>query len=493
MKKKLHTTLKIRPTLLLLSLLTITVFPTIGQATADLEKLVIDTHREQGMKHGTLAVCVYNATTGKQVYAHNAELSMMPASVQKLLTTGVGFARLGGNFRFTTKIAVHGDIDRDGVLHGNIYITGGGDPLLGSYRYRQTTPDSLFAGWTNAIKKKGIRRVDGRVCYNVTIFDEQPLHDSWQWGDVGNYYAAGVSGLNFHENMYFVHFNAGRKMGHPAAVVRTVPKNIDIHTTCEVSTAGENTGDQVIVYGSPTSKERLYRGTVPLGHSDFGVRAAMPTPAKTCADLFSSYLRTHGVGVSSNSMQVYSSPDSLRPVVDYRSSSYYTIAQYTNLTSNNIYAESIFKYLGYAKYGIGSFANGGRAIKDYLREKGIAADGVNIADGSGLSRLDRVTADFMCRYLAAMTKEPFYNEFLQSIAKVGENGTAKNLLPNLPAGINVHVKTGTMDGVKAYAGYVVTPHGQTLSFAIISNGHDGSPQEVAAKLNKILYKIATLY
>ena len=118
---------------------------------------------------------------------------------------------------------------------------------------------------------------------------------------------------------------------------------------------------------------------------------------------------------------------------------------------------------------------------------------MNIADGSGLSRLDRVTADFMCRYLAAMTKEPFYNEFLQSIAKVGENGTAKNLLPNLPAGINVHVKTGTMDGVKAYAGYVVTPHGQTLSFAIISNGHDGSPQEVAAKLNKILYKIATLY
>ena len=390
-------------------------------------------------------------------------------------------------------MAVRGDIDRDGVLHGNIYITGGGDPLLGSYRYRQTMPDTLFESWTKALKKKGIRRVDGRVCYNVNIFDEQPLHDSWQWGDVGNYYGAGVSGLNFHENMYFVYFNAGKKLGFPATAVRTVPKNIDIHGASEVTTAGENTGDQVIVYGSPTSKERIYRGTVPLGKNDFAVRASMPNPAKTLADLFSSYLRTHGVGVSSNSMQVYTVPDSLRSVLDYRSSSYYTIAQYTNLTSNNIYAESIFKYLGYSKYGLGSFKNGTKAVEDWLKDKGLNTEGVRIVDGSGLSRLNRTTTDFMCRYLAALCKESFYDEFLQTIAKAGENGTAKNLLPGLPTGITVHVKTGTMDGVKSYAGYVITPHGQTLAFAIVSNDYDASQQDVTGKLNKILYKIATLY
>lgn len=465
----------------------------IGQATADLEKLVNQTRREAGMRHGTLSVCVYNVTTGKQIYAHNAETSVTPASVQKLVTTGVGFAQLGSEFRFTTKMAVRGDIDRDGVLHGNIYITGGGDPLLGSYRYRQTMPDTLFESWTKALKKKGIRRVDGRVCYNVNIFDEQPLHDSWQWGDVGNYYGAGVSGLNFHENMYFVYFNAGKKLGFPATAVRTVPKNIDIHGASEVTTAGENTGDQVIVYGSPTSKERIYRGTVPLGKNDFAVRASMPNPAKTLADLFSSYLRTHGVGVSSNSMQVYTVPDSLRSVLDYRSSSYYTIAQYTNLTSNNIYAESIFKYLGYSKYGLGSFKNGTKAVEDWLKDKGLNTEGVRIVDGSGLSRLNRTTTDFMCRYLAALCKESFYDEFLQTIAKAGENGTAKNLLPSLPTGITVHVKTGTMDGVKSYAGYVITPHGQTLAFAIVSNDYDASQQDVTGKLNKILYKIATLY
>ena len=464
-----------------------------GQVTSDLENTVSQTSREDGMKHSVLTVCVYNVTTGKEIYARNADLSVTPASVQKLLTTGVGFARLGSDFRFTTMIAIRGNVDREGVLHGNIYLIGGGDPLLGSYRYRQTTSDSLFGSWAQALRKKGIRRVDGRICYNVSVFDEQPLHDSWQWGDVGNYYAAGVSGLNFHENMYFVYFNAGKKLGYPATAVRTVPKNIDIHGSCEVTTAGENTGDQVTIYGSPTGKERLYRGTVPLGKTDFAVRGAMPNPARTCADLFSSYLRTHGIGVSSNSMQVYSTPDSLRQVVDYRSTPYYTIAQYTNLTSNNIYAESIFKYLGYARYGIGTFENGSRVVNDYLKEKGIATGGVHVIDGSGLSRLNSITASFMCRYLAAISKEPFYNEFLQSIAKVGESGTAKNLLPNLPDGIVVHVKTGTMDGVKAYAGYVRASNGQTLAFTIVSNGHDCSQQEAAAKLNKILYKIATIY
>ena len=331
-----------------------------AQQVADLEKTILGVHRESGMQHGMLSVCVYNVSKSQEVYSYNSQMTMTPASVNKLFTTGVAFSRLGSDFRFTTQLGIRGEVDRDGVLHGNIYIIGGGDPMLGSYRYRQTTPDSLFEGWTRALKKKGIKRVDGRVCYNVNVFDEQPLHDSWSWGDVGNYYGAGVSGLNFHENMYFVYFNPGAKLGYPATSVRTTPKNINVLGICEVTTGPEGSGDNVTIYGSPMSNERLYRGTVPLGKKDFRVRGALPNPAKHCADLFASYLRTHGISISSNSMQVYSQPDSLRIVLDYYSSDYYTLAQYTNLTSNNIYAESIFKYLGYRKYGKGSFANGAK-------------------------------------------------------------------------------------------------------------------------------------
>lgn len=462
-----------------------------SQQIADLEKTVVSTHHEKGMQHGMLAVSVYNITKGKPVYSYNQQLAMTPGSVNKLFTTGVGFARLGSNFRFTTRLGIRGSVDRDGVLHGNVYIIGGGDPLLGSHRFRQTSPDSLFDGWMQALRKKGIRRIDGRVCYHTGIFDEQPLHDSWQWGDVGNYYGAGVNGLNFHENMFFAHFDPGKKLGHPASMVRTEPKNIDVLGICEVTTGPENSGDQVTAYGSPMGRERLYRGTVPLGRKDFPVRIALPNPAKQCADLFSSYLRTHGLSISSNSMQVYSEPDSLRTVLDYYSSDYYTIAQYTNLISNNIYAESIFKYLGYAKYGKGTFENGSKAVMDWFKGMKLDVDGVKIVDGSGLSSKNRVTTDFLCRYLSVVSKEPFFNDFYNSLAKAGETGSAKNI--KVPSDVTVRIKTGTINGVKAYAGYIDAANGDRLAFAIISNGHDCSSSVAAEKLNKILLKIASLY
>ena len=462
-----------------------------AQQISELEKTVVAIRQENGMQHGVLAVSVYNITKDKFVYNYNQQLSLAPGSVNKIFTTGVGFARLGRDFRFTTKLGIRGTVDRDGVLHGNIYIIGGGDPLLGSHRFGETSVDTLFDAWMQALRKKGIRRVDGCICYHTGIFDDQSLHNSWQWGDVGNYYGAGACGLNFHENMFFAHFDPGAKIGAPATLVRTVPKNIDVQTVCEVTTGAENSGDQVVAYGSPTTSERIYRGTVPLNKKDFPVRISLPNPAKQCADLFSSYLRTHGISVSSNSMQVSSQPDSLRTVFDNYSTDYNTIAQYTNYTSNNIYAESIFKYLGYAKYGKGSFANGSKAVMDWFKEKKLDVGGVKIVDGSGLSAQNRVTTDFLCRYLAAVSHEPFFDDFYNSLAKSGESGTAKRI--KLPADVTVRLKTGTINSVKAFAGYLDTPNGDRLAFAIISNGHDCSGSVAADKLIRILQKIASLY
>ncbi|MBQ9418120.1 MAG: D-alanyl-D-alanine carboxypeptidase/D-alanyl-D-alanine-endopeptidase [Bacteroidales bacterium] len=469
--------------------------PTIveAQSTKGIEQAVGKVEREEGMEHGVLAVSVYNVETNKAIYEHNAGLSLTTASVSKLFTTGAGFAQLGGDFRFTTRVVMHGTVDREGVLHGDVYLIGGGDPMLGSYRYRQTHPDTLFAALTRALKGKGIRRIYGRIFYDASTFDSKPLHDSWQWGDIGNYYASGVSGLNFHENMYFVYFNPASHEGLAAAVARTQPKNLEIYATNQVSTGEEGTGDGVVVYGSPFSAERRYTGTVPLGKAEFAIRAAMPTPAKNFADLFSTYLRTHGISVSATSAEATVEPDSLQQVLDYRSSPYATIAQYTNHTSNNLYAECIFKYLGYKVFGEGSFENGEKVVVQYLKGMGLSTKGTRVVDGSGLSRLDHTTADFLCRYLSALNREPYYDKFLLTLPKAGESGTARRLLPSLPKGVSVYVKTGTMEGVKAYAGYVQTAGGETYAFSIISNGHECTSRVVAEKLERILQQIALLH
>ena len=463
-----------------------------AQPTAEVDRIVRQVAQEAGMKHATLSVSVYSANSGQRLYGYEDQRSVTPASVEKLFTTGAGFAQLGAGHRFTTRLAMRGEPDRDGVLHGNLYIIGDGDPLLGSYRFRQTTPDTLFAQWISALRKRGVRRVDGRIYFHTRVFDDLPLHDSWQWGDVGNYYGAGVYGLNFHENMYFVHFDAGAAVGDPARVVRTNPRNIELVESCTVTTGAANSGDCVVVYGGPTSTRRLYTGTVPQGKRDFAVRAALPDPARTCADLFASYLRTHGIGISHNAEPCLALPDSLRTVMDYHSTPFRTLAQYTNHTSNNIYAESIFKYLGYKRHNNGSYAGGSRAVMDHFRELHLDTGGVHIVDGSGLSRLDRVTTDFIGRYLAAVAGEAWFDDYLASLSKAGESGTARHLLPSLPQGVTVRVKTGSMDGVKALAGYIDTGS-ERLAFAIVSNGHECSGSEATSMLAGILQTIATAY
>ena len=463
-----------------------------AQNNAELAKVVGDMQNDPDLRHASLAVSVYNITRNSNVYSYEAQRSLLPASLAKLFTTAVGFDRLGSKFRFKTTIGYSGEIDKNGTLHGNIYITGGGDPLLGSYRYKQTQPDTLFHTWYKAIVGQGIKAIDGRICFDATIFDNQMLHDSWQWGDVGNYYGAGVSGLNFHENMYFVYFDAGKKLGYPASIDHTSPKNLSVRHQNEVVTGSENSGDNVVIYGDPFSPRRLCRGTVPLGKTNFPVRGSMPNAAETCAELFAVYLRNHSVNVSSNVSEIFAKHDNVKTILDYYSNTYYVVAQYTNLTSNNMYADCIFKYLGYDRYGKGSYANGAKAMKDFFREHGIESSGVSLVDGSGLSRDDKVTADFTCRFLAEVSHMPIYDDFQHSLGKVGESGTVKNMLPNLPSNIQVRMKSGTMEGVKSYAGYITTAKGELLCFSVICNNYICSGNQMKQKLEKIIYKIATM-
>lgn len=463
-----------------------------AQNTDALAKAVNDLSREESLKHATLAVSVYKIDSQKELFSFNSQRAVIPASVTKLFTTAAGFDQLGSNFRFKTTLAYSGTIDANGNLNGDLYILGGGDPLLGSYRYKQTVPDTVFASWYRAVSRAGIRAVLGRVYYDATIFDRHPLHDSWEWGDVGNYYAGGVTGLNFHENMFFIYFNPGNRVGHPASIARVAPKGLMVQTLNEVMTGPAKSGDNVVVYGDPMSPFRTCTGTIPLDAKNFSIRASLPQPGQACADLFTAYLREHKIKVSGAGAEAMMRPDKLKTLVDITSPTYYVIAQYTNMTSNNTYAEAIYKYMGFKAHGMGSFANGGRVVSDFLKRHNVDASGIRLEDGSGLSRYNRVTTDFVCRFLLAMSQAKFFKDFQSSLALAGENGTVKNLLKDLPAGYKVRMKTGSINSVRAFAGYVTTPKGSQYCFAVICNDFDCSGAQMRSKLEKIILKIATL-
>lgn len=456
------------------------------QIADEVRKLTTDSQ----LKHASVAVSVYNITTGKEEYAYDADRLLTPASLVKLFTTAAGFEYLGKDFRFKTSLGYTGSITPEGVLNGDIVLIGGGDPLLGSYRYRQTAIDTLFRLWFKAIKKAGIYNINGKVIADGSIYEGAQLHDTWLWGDVGNYYGCGAVGFNFHENMYFVFFNPDKREGFPASIDHLLPKGIDVRAQNTVTTGPANSGDQVVIYGTPTSSMRYYTGTVPLGQNNFKVRGALPNPGKTCAELFSVYLRNSGLNVTFHAAEEKCDLKRTTILFDYNSVVYSVISQYTNMTSNNLYAESIFKYLGYKVFGKGDFDNGARAVYKYFKQLGLDLESVNIIDGSGLSRNNLATAHFFTSFLAGVAKTDYYGAFRKSLPKVGESGTARNLLSgSMPKNAEMFVKTGTMSGVISYAGYATRANGDRVCFSLIVNNQMVSPSVVKPKIAKVLQAI----
>ena len=441
------------------------------------------------MRHATLSVSVYNTATKKNIYSHDAQRSVRPASLTKLFTTATGFDRLGSNFRFRTTLSYSGSVDSKGVLHGDIYIIGGGDPLLG---YRQTSPDTIFSLWRQAMSAAGIRSVDGRVCYDGSIFDKHPIHDNWCWSDIGNYYGSGAYGLNFHENMFFIYFTPGSRVGQPTKVSRFSPVGLAPLIINEVMTGPAKSGDNVIVYGDPNSTIRTCSGTMPLDGKNFSVRASLPRPGETCAELFIDYLRQHKISVKGAATESANRPAGLTTLLEYTSPVYSVIAQYTNMTSNNPYAEAIHKYLGFKGYGVGSSTNGARVVSESIKKLGVESSGVVLDDGCGLSSRNRVTADFVSRYLCALTATGYYGNFRKSLPQAGVSGTVKNLLKNMPEGVTMELKTGSVTGVRSYASYVTGPSCTTLCFTVIANDYDCSGTTMRAKMEKLLYQIALM-
>lgn len=465
--------------------------PVQGQGTDFLDYAVRRTRLQPLMSHASLGICVYDITDDTVVYALDADHALLPAALNKLITTAAGFSRLGNDFRFKTQMVYNGSIDQRGVLHGNIYIIGQGDPFLGSARFKSTSPDTLFRKINENLRDMGIRRIEGRILTDATLFDDEMVHPTWQWNDIGNYYGSGVTSLNFNENNISVYFSAGKAVGDTATITRLFPANLKVQFINHVVTGPADTLGDINFYGSPTEEIRIARGIIPLGVKDTLIRASMPNPAFVLGDQLTRYLRSHGIPVSGDAGISTSMPPRVHVINTIESARYFDIARLANYTSNNMCAEAIYKYLGYYQEGLGNYPNGQRFMDFYFRELGLDPVGVKMVDGSGLSRDNHVTSRFLCRFLAAVGRQPYYEDFRGTLGVSSQTGESM-ALPRLPKGCSIAMKGGSMTGVRGYAGYFTNAKGRLYSFAIISNNYDCTGDEMNLVLKGIIEEIVKL-
>lgn len=449
------------------------------------------------LKNGLVTISVQKVSDGAVLLSHYGGLSVPSASTLKLVSTASALSVLGADFRYDTVLEYDGEIKKD-VLEGNLYIRGTGDPTLGSERFKDThaTAEQLLKRWVEVVKEKGIRHIKGAVIADASWFDEYTLADSWPWGDLGNYYGAGVSGLNFSDNQYVVRFNPGKAVGDPATISGIVPGMPYLNFANKVTTGGRGSGDQVNIYGNPLSREVILTGTVPVGTREFSVKGAIPKGDFHAAFSLKEGLKQSGISVKGEVM-VLNSPQTVtieRKLLDrYQSPSLGEIARETNWYSVNLYADALFKSAAKKLGSAPDFDACVKILRTYWESKGVNMEGFFIKDGSGLSPSGSLTAFNLTGILNAMSKDPQFSAFYESIAIAGQHGTVKNVAKGSRAEGLMRIKSGSIDGTRAYAGYIYSKSGELLSFSISAQKYiPGTSREAGTELSKLLMLIAEL-
>ena len=210
----------------ILLLITVAQFLIPVTGLSQIQDLANKISQQSELRNATWSFYAVNCTDGSVIADIQAEKSVIPASNMKLVSSAAALAILGPGLRLNTYLEYDGTIDkRQKTLNGNIYITGEGDPTLGTCAFDSGTCDELVLNhWVQAIRDLGIEKISGNIIADDSYLDHMPLPPGWLWLDIGNYYAAGTSGLCFNENLYYLFFRPGSRVGDPAEIIGTQPE-----------------------------------------------------------------------------------------------------------------------------------------------------------------------------------------------------------------------------------------------------------------------------
>ncbi len=395
--------------------------------------------------HASVSAYAINTKTSEVVMDQSSDKSLMPASCMKVITTAAALQILGPETRFQTDLEHDGTVDR-GVLQGNLYIRGGGDPCLGSERVEGSLSwDKQIEAWVDAIQKLGVKRIKGEVIGDATRWEKALAVPSWSWEDLGNYYGAGACALSFHENAYQLFFKPGNEVGDKTAILRQNPPMLALQFQNEVTTGPVGSGDQACIYGSEFSPFHYVRGTIPAGVEEFSIKGSIPDPAGLCGAMLAKALEAKGISIEHQKIN----GDKRTVFHTTYSPTVKEIVYWTNQKSINLYAEHLLKKMGEAVFKEGSTKAGIKAVTDFWRSKKIDLNGFNMADGSGLSRKNLVTAQQFVSILTQIKNSDFFPVFLESLPQENEQ---------------IKAKSGSMSLVRGYVGYA-----DEVIFAVLVN------------------------
>lgn len=419
------------------------------------------------LTHAIVGVCVVKAETGEKIFELNAQTGLAPASCQKTITSAAAMEMLGPSYRYTTTLGYNGAV-ADSILKGNLVLIGSGDPAFGSWRYDSTRNDQQLVRLVNAAKAKGIKRIEGALI-GYDRWEPETIPGGWIWDDMGNYYGAGVSSLNWHENQYDLVLRSGAVVGDKVSIVETRPRLYEVNLRNELTAGAKGSGDNAYIYLSPYSSTGTVRGTIPVDEQSFVISGSFPDPAMQLLYQFDSKLDSAGMKPQSFAVSA-KEPEPFETIATVYSPSLDSLNYWFMKKSINFYGETFLKTIAAQRTGIGSTDKGLELVKAFWKERGIDPNALHMLDGSGLSPQNRVTVDALVKVLQFARSRPWFSYYYDA----------------LPVYNQMKLKSGTIGGAKSFAGYHTAKDGTTYTVAIIVNNFNGSAAEVVKKMFVVL-------
>jgi D-alanyl-D-alanine carboxypeptidase/D-alanyl-D-alanine-endopeptidase (penicillin-binding protein 4) len=430
-------------------------------------------------------VLVGPADSSDALYSLNAAKLVMPGSTMKIVTAAAAAEILGWEHHFETKIVSVAAVG-DGVLHGDLVVVGGGDPSISERSDSQGVLNQL----ARQIRAAGITRIEGGIIGDDDLFDDKPYGDGWTLDNLPYGYAAAVSALEYNEGSVDLVIRAGAAAGDPVAI-QVRPQGSGLHVDNRLVTVVESGTGRLTLRRRPGSSRLVVDGQIPAKAAPFARTASVDNPTAFFVSAFRHALITEGIQVNGDAVDIddfLAKPDltGARSIVSHTSAPLREIAASMMRVSQNQYAESLLRTLG------GSVGAGAQRIRGILKSWNVADDSYVIADGSGLSRYNYVSADALVRILRQMRSDPRHSaNFPDTLPIAGREGSLAKRLSGTAAEGQVRAKTGTVDNVRAIAGYVNAASGETLAFSIIANNFTVGPSMVDAAADKALVRLAT--
>ncbi|MGL6268962.1 MAG: D-alanyl-D-alanine carboxypeptidase/D-alanyl-D-alanine endopeptidase, partial [Chitinophagaceae bacterium] len=320
-----------------------------------------------------------------------------------------------------------------------------------------------------ALQQAGIETISGGIAGMMPGYETTTIPNGWIWEDIGNYYGAGHSGLNWNENQYDLWLKPGKKAGDPVSVLRTIPAIKGQTFINELSSGKSGSGDNAFIYFKPGESQLSVRGSIPCCVDSFRISGAVTNPAVFTLEQIKQFTGAAGP-IDQSIISEKTDKDNFKILYKHYSPSLDSIVYWFLQKSVNLYGEALVHTLAEKISGQANYDTGINLIREFWSKKGIDKNALHIIDGSGLSPQNRVTADALVKVMLFARKRPWYEVFYAA----------------LPVYNGIKMKSGTIGGAKTYTGYIKSKNGREYVFAIMANNFSGSSSAINKKLFEVL-------